>query len=129
MKLTTRYEQTSCRLIVEGLADLSAGQDARTIGIHTGFTMEGFPSFGAWTTYALGSECSDLPAFVAINDPRGMARSGKNNFGSGFLPAAFQGTDFTAKTRLRISRAPPNIQRGDDRTTIDLLKRLNSSHL
>ena len=45
--------------------------------LHTGFTMEGFPSFGAWTTYALGSECSELPAFVAINDPRGMARSGK----------------------------------------------------
>ena len=39
MKLTTRYEQTSCRLIVEGLPDLSAGQDASTIGILTGFTM------------------------------------------------------------------------------------------
>jgi hypothetical protein len=53
--------------------------------LHTGFTMEGFPSFGAWATYALGSENSDLPAFVAVNDPRGLARSGKNNFGSGFL--------------------------------------------
>ena len=64
--------------------------------MNTGFTMEGFPSFGAWTTYALGTENENLPAFVAINDPRGLARSGKNNFGNGFLPAAFQGTDFNA---------------------------------
>ena len=56
--------------------------------MNTGFTMEGFPSFGAWVTYALGTENQELPAFVAINDPRGLARSGKNNFGNGFLPAA-----------------------------------------
>ena len=36
---------------------------------NTGFTMEGFPSFGAWVTYALGTENTDLPGFVAINDP------------------------------------------------------------
>ena len=48
--------------------------------MNTGFTMEGFPSFGSWVTYALGTENQELPAFVAINDPRGLARSGKNNF-------------------------------------------------
>lgn len=58
--------------------------------MNTGFTMEGFPSFGSWLTYALGTENQELPAFVAINDPRGLARSGKNNFGNGFLPAAFR---------------------------------------
>ena len=36
---------------------------------NTGFTMEGFPSFGGWVTYALGTENQELPAFVAINDP------------------------------------------------------------
>lgn len=39
MKLTNRYEQTSCRLVVEGLPDLSAGQSAQTIGILTGFQL------------------------------------------------------------------------------------------
>jgi hypothetical protein len=96
---------------------------------NTGFTMEGFPSFGAWVTYALGSECSDLPAFVAINDPRGMARSGKNNFGSGFLPAAFQGTDFTAKNPPANLTRPAAWSAKDDRVTIDLLKRFNARHL
>ncbi|MGJ8698107.1 MAG: DUF1501 domain-containing protein [Verrucomicrobiaceae bacterium] len=97
--------------------------------INTGFTMEGFPSFGSWVTYALGSECNDLPAFVAINDPRGMARSGKNNFGSGFLPASFQGTDFNAKNPPANLRRPPGLTSADDVRTVDFLKRLNSRHL
>ena len=42
----------------------------------TGFTLDGFPSVGAWATYALGSECRDLPAFVAIPDPRGGPAGG-----------------------------------------------------
>src|SRR5688572_17768239 len=30
----------------------------------TGFTLDGFPSVGAWISYALGTETDDLPAFV-----------------------------------------------------------------
>jgi len=40
MKLTNRYEQTSCRLQVEGLPDRSAGQGDQTIGILTGFSLD-----------------------------------------------------------------------------------------
>jgi hypothetical protein len=96
---------------------------------NTGFTTEGFPSFGAWVTYALGSENSDLPAFVAINDPRGLARSGKNNFGNGFLPAAFQGTDFNAKNPPSNLARPEGLSAMDDKRTTDLLQRLNTHHL
>jgi hypothetical protein len=96
---------------------------------NTGFTMEGFPSFGAWVTYALGTENRDLPAFVAINDPRGLARSGKNNFGSGFLPAAFQAADFNAKNPPANLMRPSGLSAKDDRLTVDLLKRLNGRHL
>lgn len=97
--------------------------------MNTGFTMEGFPSFGAWVTYALGSACEELPAFVAINDPRGLARSGKNNFGNGFLPAAFQGTDFNAKNPPANLRRPQGFSASDDKQTVDLLKRLNAKHM
>ncbi len=96
---------------------------------NTGFTMEGFPSFGGWVTYALGTENQDLPAFVAINDPRGLARSGKNNFGSGFLPAAYQGTDFNAKNPPSNLARPDKYTEKDDRATVDLLNRLNAKHL
>ncbi len=97
--------------------------------MNTGFTMEGFPSSGAWITYALGTENQELPAFVAINDPRGLARSGKNNFGNGFLPAAFQGTDFTAKNPPYNLQRPAGISPQADAGTINLLQRLNARHL
>ncbi len=97
--------------------------------MNTGFTMEGFPSFGSWITYALGTENQELPSFVAINDPRGMARSGKNNFGNGFLPAAFQGTDFNAKNPPNNLARPNRLSSQADRDTVDLLKRLNAGHL
>ncbi|MEM1070312.1 MAG: DUF1501 domain-containing protein [Planctomycetota bacterium] len=97
--------------------------------MNTGFTMEGFPSFGSWVTYALGTENQELPAFVAINDPRGLARSGKNNFGNGFLPAAFQGTDFNAKNPPNNLQRPSSFSGDEDRRTVDLLQRLNAKHL
>ena len=96
---------------------------------NTGFTMEGFPSFGAWVTYALGCETQELPAFVAINDPRGLARSGKNNFGSGFLPAAFQGTDFTAANPPENLTRPAGYSANSDRASVSLLQKLNAKHL
>lgn len=97
--------------------------------MNTGFTMEGFPSFGAWVTYALGTENQELPAFVAINDPRGLARSGKNNFGNGFLPAAFQGTDFNAKHPPNNLKRPTSLNDVAERQTVELLQRLNAKHL
>ncbi len=97
--------------------------------LHTGFTMEGFPSFGAWVTYALGSAAAELPAFVAINDPRGLARSGKNNFGNGFLPAAFQGTDFNTKNPPANLARPKSYDSADDQSTRDFLSILNDRHL
>ena len=96
---------------------------------NTGFTMEGFPSMGAWVTYALGTAARELPAFVAINDPRGLARSGRNNFGNGFLPAAFQATDFSAVKPPSNLKRPAAYSARSDRRTVELLKRLNARHL
>ena len=42
----------------------------------TGYTLDGFPSMGAWVSYALGTDNQDLPAFVAIPDPRGVPQVG-----------------------------------------------------
>lgn len=39
MKQSLLYEQTSCRLQVDGLPDVSAGNDASSIGIITGWTL------------------------------------------------------------------------------------------
>lgn len=95
----------------------------------TGFTLDGFPSMGAWATYALGSENQDLPAFVAIPDPRGIPQSGGNNWGPGFLPAVFQGTPFNAQAKVRHLDKPATITHDTDSASRDLLQRLNERHL
>ena len=95
----------------------------------TGFNVDGFPSIGAWATYALGSEASDLPAFVSIPDARGTPQSSVNNWGPGFLPAAFQGTDFNAAKPIRNLQRPKNVSAKADRDTRGFLERLNKQHL
>jgi hypothetical protein len=95
----------------------------------TGFTLDGFPSIGAWVSYALGSEASDLPAFVAIPDPRGKPQSSVNNWGPGFLPAAFQGTDFNAARPIRNLSRPASISPAADAATRRFLDSLNRKHL
>ena len=95
----------------------------------TGYTLDGFPSMGAWVSYALGSENRDLPAFVAIPDPRGIPQVGPNNWGCGFLPAVFQGTAFTADKPIPHLARPSRISPRSDRDTRAFLQELNTEHL
>lgn len=97
--------------------------------LSTGFVLDGFPSVGSWVTYALGSENQNLPAFVAIPDPRGVPQAGSNNWGPGFLPADFQGTPFSAAEKI-LHLAPPSLVSAEaDRATRLLLDRMNERHL
>ena len=95
----------------------------------TGYTLDGFPSVGSWATWALGSENEELPAYVAIPDPRGTPQSSVNNWGPGFLPAAYQGTDFNAAKPLRNLNRPAGVNAKQDKATRSFLQRLNERHL
>jgi hypothetical protein len=57
---------------------------------HTGTDTFVRPSMGSWVTYGLGSENQNFPGYVTICQD--LAQGGANNFGAGFLPAAYQGT-------------------------------------
>ena len=96
--------------------------------LSTGFVLDGFPSLGSWVTYALGTESQDLPSYVAIPDPRGVPQNGSNNWGPGFLPAAFQGTTMSSKDPVR-HLDPSGVTRDADRAARSLLQRMNARHL
>jgi hypothetical protein len=94
--------------------------------LHTGSGVQGRPSMGAWASYGLGSENKDLPGFILLNGGL-IPPGGLDNFNSGFLPAAYQGSVFRAAN-------PPvaNIQRREatddlQRAKLDLLFRLDAS--
>jgi len=95
----------------------------------TGFVLDGFPSMGSWCTYALGSEAEDLPAFVAIPDPRGVPQAGINNWNSAFLPAVFQGTAFNARKSIFNLAPPGDISSATDLASREALRRLNEHHM
>jgi hypothetical protein len=96
--------------------------------LSTGFALDGFPSVGSWIGYALGTDNQDLPAFVSLLDPRGVPQNGSNNWGSGFLPATFQGTTWSAQNPVRHLSAP-GITREADQAARRLLGQLNQRHL
>jgi hypothetical protein len=54
---------------------------------HTGVTADVRPSMGSWISYGLGAENQNLPNFISIHPD-----SDTRLYGSGFLPAAHQGT-------------------------------------
>jgi hypothetical protein len=60
--------------------------------MNTGSILGGRPSLGSWATYGLGTENSDLPAFVVLQDNQASVVNGPRNWGAGFMPAVFQGT-------------------------------------
>ena len=94
----------------------------------TGFTVDGFPSLGAWVSYALGSESDNLPAYVAIPDPRGVPQSGGNNWNTGFLPSQFQGTPVNGQRPITHLDLPAGISREEDEAVRHFLGLLNQRH-
>jgi Protein of unknown function (DUF1501) len=97
--------------------------------LSTGFVLDGFPSIGSWISYALGTENQDLPAFVAIPDPRGIPQASVNNWGSGFLPAVFQGTPFNTRQPIQNLERPQAWNSEADDAARDLLRQMNQEHL
>lgn len=97
--------------------------------LSTGYTLDGFPSIGAWVTYALGCETDELPAFVAVPDPRGIPQAGPNNWSSGFLPAVFQGVSFNAQQPIANLDRPAGVSVESDRAVRGFIQRLNERHL
>jgi hypothetical protein len=62
--------------------------------IQSGRMAPGRPTLGSWVVYGLGSENQDLPAYVVLDDPRGLPVNGVDNWDAGFLPPLYQGTRF-----------------------------------
>ena len=101
--------------------------------MNSGFILPGFPSMGSWVTYGLGTENKNLPAFVVLPDPRGFPMNGPINWGTGFLPATYQGTALATRRDTPPIRNlfPPKDDRlspDADRDTLQYIQTLNAEH-
>ena len=96
----------------------------------TGSQQFGRPSMGAWTTYGLGSESQDLPAFVVFSTGSKGPSGGASNWGAGFLPSVHQGVMFRSvgDPVLYLSN-PRGVDDQIQRDTLASIKRLNQKRL
>ncbi len=98
--------------------------------MNTGSILMGHPSFGSWLAYGLGSENEDMPAFVVLPDPGGGLKGGPAAWGSGYLPATYQGTTMRPGSTPILNLAPPaDIAPARQRSTLDFINKLNRRHL
>jgi hypothetical protein len=98
--------------------------------MNAGSGLFGRPSMGAWITYGLGSECSDLPGFVVLQSgPRGP-RGGAVLWGSGVLPTTYQGVPLrnTGDPIVNLS-TPMGVNDGDQREVLRAVRELNLRRL
>lgn len=97
--------------------------------LNSGRTQRGRPSLGAWLTYGLGAETQNLPAYVAMSDPRGIPVEGVLNWSNGWLPSLFQGTVIRPREPRILNLEPPPQLRGKvQQQYLAYLRRLNEQH-
>jgi hypothetical protein len=94
----------------------------------TGSQFPGRPSLGSWLSYGLGSENKNLPSFVVMSD--GAMKSGAGAYGSGFLPASYQGTMFRGGSKSPVLNLanPAKVNNEAQRETLDFITDLNRGH-
>lgn len=118
--------------IMRSLHGTNPAHGGALLKLHTGSDTFVRPSLGAWVSYGLGTENSDLPAFVTICPT--LAHGGVNNWGSAFLPAWAQGTPLgnasvpaeqAVVKHIHSDTASPSLQR----LQLDLASQMNRSHL
>jgi hypothetical protein len=117
-------------LIVKSMLTDAFNHAPAQIFMNTGAQQFGRPSFGAWTTYGLGSESSDLPAFVVFSTGKKGTSGGSSNWGAGFLPSHYQGVLFrnVGDPVLYLSN-PRGVDAQLQRDSLDTLRKLNEIRL
>ncbi len=100
--------------------------------MHTGNVQPVRPSLGSWLVYGLGTENENLPGYVVLR-PSTKIVVGPALWSNSFLPAEYQATSvITADMqvdRLIANIKNPALTRPQQREQLDLLAKLNQSHL
>lgn len=115
--------------VIRSMHTDSFNHDPAVMFMNTGSVRFGRPAMGSWLSYGLGSENSDLPAFVVLVSGKNRQPLLDSYWGAGFLPSEHQGVTFrTAGDPILHIRNPPGVARSERRRQLDLLKWMNQRH-
>ena len=94
--------------------------------MNTGSILAGRPSLGSWALYGLGTVNQNLPGFVVLTDG-GEVTGGSRNWGTGYMPAAYQGTLFRpGNSPILNLKSDLSVDR--QRSKLELIEQLNEMH-
>jgi len=111
--------------IVRSLHTEPINHDPAVTFLQTGNGVEGRPSMGSWLSYGLGTENSDLPAFVVLVSSGGQPLLSRY-WHNGFLPSRHQGVQFQTQGDPVLFLSDPNgIDRNNRGQMIDRMNQLN----
>ncbi len=98
--------------------------------MNTCINFAGRPSLGAWVNYGLGSSSENLPSFVVICDSAGRPVNGTRNWGSGFMPATWQGVQISGSGNEPIANLnlPEGFSAERQQAKLSLLQDFNLEH-
>ncbi len=97
--------------------------------MHSGRTIASRPSVGAWVSYGLGTENQNLPAYVVLDDPKGLPINGISNWQSAWLPPLYQGTRFRTEGPPVLNLEPrPEIPSPLVEAERTLVRKLDEAH-
>ena len=115
--------------IVKSLHTTQFNHAPAQIFMNTGHQIAGRPSMGAWVTYGIGSENTDLPGFVVMLSGESQPDGGRSCWGSGFLPSDYQGVEFRrAGDPVLFLSNPDGVTSETRRRSLDALRFLNTAH-
>ncbi len=116
--------------ILKGMQTDAFNHAPAQILMNTGSQQFGRPSMGAWSTYGLGAETQDLPAFVVFSSGKKGPSGGNSCWGSGFLPTVHQGVQFrgSGDPVLYLSN-PKGVDAELQRDSLDAVQKLNQMRL
>jgi hypothetical protein len=118
--------------LIRSMTTEAINHDPAHMFMNTGSQIVGRPSMGAWITYGLGSEGSDLPGFVVLVS---LGKGGQNQpiasrqWSSGFLPSRYQGVQLRSQGEpVMYLNSPDGITRERQRADIDAINALNRDY-
>ena len=114
--------------IVKTCVSEAINHDPAVTFLQCGNQQPGRPTMGAWLSYGLGSENSDLPTFVVLASGMNQGQNLHTRYwGSGFLPSEHQGVRFRpAHDAIPFVNNPAGVNRNARRRIIDSITAMNN---
>jgi hypothetical protein len=118
--------------LVRSMTTDAINHDPAHMFMNTGSQIVGRPSMGAWITYGLGCEATDLPGFVVLVS---LGQGGQNQpiaarqWSSGFLPSRYQGVQLRSQGEpVLYLTSPDGITRERQGGDIAAINSINGEH-